>query len=125
MGRSIGSASRHEKYSQRDWQAWEKIQEQALRRWKSDKKRGFGVNVVNAEMGERIDRSHRGLVDFSYISACIPTHLFGPVVVTSWPTLGSTLVLIRFVRIGTPITLTFIVTSLQHCDLGECVVTLS
>ena len=41
------------------------------------------------------------------------TPLFGPVVVTSWPTLGSSLVLIRLVRVGTPVTLTFIVTSLQ------------
>ena len=33
MCRSIGSVSRHEKYSLRDWQAWEKIQEQAIRQW--------------------------------------------------------------------------------------------
>ena len=34
MRRSIGSVSRHEKYIQQDWQAWEKIQEQAIRQWK-------------------------------------------------------------------------------------------
>ena len=51
----------------------------------------------------------RLFVEFQYIS--VP--LFGPVVVTSWPTLGSSLVLIRLVRVGTPVTLTFIVTSLQ------------
>ena len=45
--------------------------------------------------------------------------------VTSWPTLGSTLVLIDLVRIGTLLTLTFIVTSLQHFDRVRFVVTLS
>ena len=39
--------------------------------------------------------------------------------------MGSTLVLIRLVRIGTPVTLTFIETSPQHCDLDEFVVKLS
>ena len=60
-------------------------------------------------------------MELSYISVCIPTPLFGMVVVTSWPILGSTLVLIRLVRICTSMTLTINVTSLQHCDLGECV----
>ena len=55
MCRSIGSVSWHEKYSQREWQAWEKIQEQASRQWKSYKTGGFGADVVDAEMGERID----------------------------------------------------------------------
>ena len=54
-GPLIGAASRHEKYSQRDWRAWERIQEQALRHWKSYKSGGFGANAVDAEMGERID----------------------------------------------------------------------
>ena len=65
------------------------------------------------------------VVELSYISVCIPTPLFGPGVATSWPTLGSSLMLIRLVRVGTPGTLTFIVTSLQHCDLDGFVVTLS
>ena len=47
--------ARREKYSQRDWRVWEKIQEQALRQWKSYKSGGFGAHVVDAEMGERID----------------------------------------------------------------------
>ena len=55
MCRSIGSVSRHEKYSQRDWQAWEKIQQQAIRQWKSYQSGGFGANAVDAEKGERID----------------------------------------------------------------------
>ena len=46
---------------------------------------------------------------------CIPTHLFDTVVYTSLSTLGS-LVLIRLVRIGTPVTLMCIATSFQHCD---------
>ena len=45
--------------------------------------------------------------------------------VTSLPTLQSTLVLIHLVRIGIPVTLTFIFTSLQHCNLDGYVVTLS
>ena len=64
-------------------------------------------------------------MEFSYFSNCIPTLLFGPVVVTSWPTLGSSLVLSRLVRIGTLVTLTFVVSSSQHCDFDEFVVTLS
>ena len=53
--RSFGSVSRHGRYSQRDWQAWEKIQGQALRQWKSYKSETFGANAVDAVMGERID----------------------------------------------------------------------
>ena len=34
VGPLVGAVSGHEKYSQRDWRAWEKIQEQALRQWK-------------------------------------------------------------------------------------------
>ena len=62
----------------------------------------------------------------AFIHQCLHSHT--PVRhgrVTSWPTLGSSLMLIRLVRIGTPVTLTFIVTSLQHCDLDGFVVTAS
>ena len=48
VGIFIGAASRHEKYSQRDWRAWERIQEQALCHWKSYKSGGFGANSVDA-----------------------------------------------------------------------------
>ena len=48
VGILIGAASRHEKYSQRDWRAWERIQEQALCHWKSYKSGGFGANSVDA-----------------------------------------------------------------------------
>ena len=51
MCRSIDSVSRHEKYSQREWQAWEKVQEQAIRQRKSCKNGGFGANAVDTEMG--------------------------------------------------------------------------
>ena len=64
-------------------------------------------------------------MELSYRSVCIPTPLFGRVVATSWTTLGSSLMRARLVRIGTPVTLTFIVSSPQHCDLDVFVVTLS
>ena len=51
VGPLVGAVSRHEKYSPRDWRAWEKIQEQALPQWKPYKSGGFGANAVDAEMG--------------------------------------------------------------------------
>ena len=56
----------------------------------------------------------------AFIHECLYSHtILRHGRVTSWPTLGSTLVFIRLVRIGTPVTLTFNVTSLQHCDLAS------
>ena len=37
----VGAVSRHERYSQRDWQAWERIQKQARDQWKSYKSGTF------------------------------------------------------------------------------------
>ena len=37
----VGAVSRHERYSQRDWQAWERIQKQARNQWKSYKSGTF------------------------------------------------------------------------------------
>ena len=56
-------------------------------------------------------------VGYESSCVCISPPLFGPVVVTSWPPRESSLVPIRLVRIGTPVTLTFVVSSPQHCDL--------
>ena len=44
-----------ERYSQRDWQAWERVQKQAQNQWKSCKSGNLCANAVNAELGERID----------------------------------------------------------------------
>ena len=54
-GLFVGAVSRHERYSQRDWQAWERIQKQARDQWKSYKSGNFCANAVDAELGERID----------------------------------------------------------------------
>ena len=48
-------AGRHERYSQRDWQDWERIQKQARDQWKSHKSGNLSANAVHAEFGERID----------------------------------------------------------------------
>ena len=67
-----------------------------------------------------VSRVVRSSWSFSTL-VCIQTPLFGPVVATSWPTLGSSLVLIRLVRIGTPVTLTFIVnTAILMGSLSRC-----
>ena len=54
-GLFVGAVSRHEKYSQRDWQAWERIQKQAREQWKSYKSANLCANAVDAELGERIN----------------------------------------------------------------------
>ena len=54
-GLFVGAVSRHEKYSQRDWQAWERIQKQARDQWKSYKSANLCANAVDVELGERID----------------------------------------------------------------------
>ena len=57
-------------------------------------------------------------MELSYISVCIPTPLFGTVHITSWPTLGTTLVVIRLVRIGNPVTFDVqrhLVSTLRSC----------
>ena len=42
-------------YSQRDLQAWERIQKQARYQWKSSKSGNICPEAVNGELGERID----------------------------------------------------------------------
>ena len=54
-GLFVGPVSRHERYIQRDWQAWERIQKQARDQWNSYKSGNLGANAVDAELGERID----------------------------------------------------------------------
>ena len=54
-----------------------------------------------------------------------PHSLFGSVVATSWSTLGSSLILIRLVRIGTPVTLRrssspHFNTAILMCSLSRC-----
>ena len=51
----VGAVSRHKRDSQRDWQAWERIQKQAQGQWKSYTSGNLCVNVVDAELGEIID----------------------------------------------------------------------
>ena len=41
--------NRREKYDQRDWQVWERIQEQALQQWESFKAGNLCVNSVDFE----------------------------------------------------------------------------
>ena len=50
-----GQTGRHERYSERDWQAWERMHKQARDRWKSDKSGNLCANAVDAELAERID----------------------------------------------------------------------
>ena len=54
-GLFVGAVSRHERYSQRDWKAWERIQKQARDQWKSCYCGNLCANAVDAELGERID----------------------------------------------------------------------
>ena len=51
-----GKFNRREKYDQRDWQVWERIQEQARQQWESFKAGNLCVNSVDSEeKGDRID----------------------------------------------------------------------
>ena len=54
-GLFVGAVSRHERYSQRDWQAWERIPKMARDQWTSYKSGNVCANAVDAELGERID----------------------------------------------------------------------
>ena len=54
-GLFVCAVSRHERCSQRDWQAWERSQKQAQNQKKSHKSGNLGANAVDAELGERID----------------------------------------------------------------------
>ena len=47
--------SSHERYSQRDWQVWERIQKGARDQWKSYKSGNLCAYAVGSEPGERVD----------------------------------------------------------------------
>ena len=55
VARLFAAVSRHKRYSQRDWQAWERIQKQTQDQWKSYRSGNLCANAVDAELGERID----------------------------------------------------------------------
>ena len=76
-GLFVGAVSRHERCSQRDWQAWERIQKQARDRRKSFKSGNLCATAVDAELGERID-----LTIDSGCAAC--ASLVGVCCVHSW-----------------------------------------
>ena len=54
-GLFVGAVSRHERYSQRDWQALERIQKQSRDQLKSHRSANLCANAVAAELGDRIE----------------------------------------------------------------------